>query len=286
MHEESFESLSATMDGEATPFEARRVVERCANEQQLADKWQRYHLAQQALQGADVAPIADRGSFVANISAAIDAEPAYHEEQVGELTSEANESTAKTWWKPFASMAMAASVTAVVILGGQAYNANDGSSSSQFQQAYTIPSVQGSSDVVRTQYGATYSGLNQKNISVGSEPEVLRLSQGLSRYIDQHQHLLEKADQPEWETLWMPEGFTRVKHEVLPYSEVMLYSNGKNTISVSVEPLGRQAAPEGVTQAQSYVAVGKRKSDCFVTVVGDVPLMIADRIASSVKSVH
>jgi negative regulator of sigma E activity len=31
------------------------------------------------------------------------------------------------------------------------------------------------------------------------------------------------------------------------------------------------------------IAVGKRRGDDFVTVVGDVPLMIADRIAASVQ---
>lgn len=46
---------------------------------------------------------------------------------------------------------------------------------------------------------------------------------------------------------------------------------------------GHQSLPEGVAQADGYIAVGKRRGDHFVTVVGDVPLMIAERIASAVQ---
>uniref|UniRef100_UPI0035625456 MucB/RseB C-terminal domain-containing protein n=1 Tax=Neptunomonas sp. TaxID=1971898 RepID=UPI0035625456 len=177
-----------------------------------------------------------------------------------------------------------ASVTAVVILGGQQFISNDAAVDGSFRQAYTIPSVQSSKDFVRAQY-SNYSAPNKSVTGSSGEPEVIRLSQGLNRYIDQHRHLL-SSSQPAWQTDWLPEGYQQVRHEVMPHAEVMVFSNGKHSVSISIEPLGRQSVPSGVVQSDNIVAVGRATENGFVTVVGDVPLMIADRIAASVKSVR
>lgn len=292
MSDESNESLSASlsaaMDGEVSSFELRRVLARIQENkgldgEQSLKKWQRYHLAQQAIHGEGINQQSMNIDLVSRVSAALEIEK--NQQAVQSPTSDTLDNTEQhTWWKPVVSMAMAASVTAIVILGGQQFMNNDAAVDGSFRQAYTIPSVQSSKDFVRAQY-SNYSTPNTNvNVSAG-EPEVIRLSQGLNRYIDQHRHLL-SSSQPAWQTDWLPEGYQQIRHEVMPHAEVMVFSNGKHSVSISIEPLGRQSVPSGVVQSNNIVAVGRATGNGFVTVVGDVPLMIADRIAASVKSVR
>ncbi|WP_372740396.1 MucB/RseB C-terminal domain-containing protein [Neptunomonas sp.] len=292
MSDESNESLSASlsaaMDGEVSSFELRRVLARIQDKEgldceQSLNKWQRYHLAQQAIHGEGINQQAMNIDLVSRVSAALESEKV--QPAVQSPAAKTPEDTEQhAWWKPVVSMAMAASVTAVVILGGQQFISNDAAVDGSFRQAYTIPSVQSSKDFVRAQY-SNYSAPNKGVTGSSGEPEVIRLSQGLNRYIDQHRHLL-SSSQPAWQTDWLPEGYQQVRHEVMPHAEVMVFSNGKHSVSISIEPLGRQSVPSGVVQSDNIVAVGRATENGFVTVVGDVPLMIADRIAASVKSVR
>ncbi len=292
MSDESNESLSASlsaaMDGEVSSFELRRALARIQENKDLdgersLNKWQRYHLAQQGLHGESISQQAMGVDLISRVRNALESEkePSFIQPPVSDI-EENNEQ--QSWWKPVASMAMAASVTAVVILGGQQFMNNDSVVDGSFRQAYTIPSVQNSKDFVRAQY-SNYTAPHKSAVVSSGEPEVIRLSQGLNRYIDQHRHLL-SSSQPAWQTDWLPEGYQQVRHEVMPHAEVMVFSNGKHSVSISIEPLGRQSVPSGVVQSNNIVAVGRATSNGFVTVVGDVPLMIADRIAASVKSVR
>ncbi|WP_028470278.1 MucB/RseB C-terminal domain-containing protein [Neptunomonas japonica] len=285
MSDESCESLSAAMDGEVSSFELRRMLARIQDGQTPTNgpslgKWQRYHLAQQMMHGEKLSNETISVDLVSRVGAAIEGENLQLDLDAPDVEEQ---STPHAWWKPVASMAMAASVTAVVILGGQQFMP-DGAVDTSLRQAYTIPSIQASKDFVRAQYSSNYP--RQQSAAVGGgEPEVIRLSQGLNRYIDQHRHLL-SSSQPAWQTNWLPEGFSQVRHEVMPHAEVMVFSDGKHSVSISVEPLGRQSVPAGVVQTNNIVAVGRVKAEGFITVVGDVPLMIADRIAESVKAVR
>jgi negative regulator of sigma E activity len=91
-----------------------------------------------------------------------------------------------------------------------------------------------------------------------------------------------KVQEPGWTVSWVPEGFSPVRHTVMSDSEVILYSDGRSAFSVCIEAYGRRNVQEGVAQFGDEAALSKRVRNQFVTVVGDVPLMIADRIASSV----
>jgi sigma-E factor negative regulatory protein RseA len=284
MSYESHESLSAAMDGEVSSFELRRLVERLPEERVLSEKWQRYHLAQQSLHNAAPSAFALEIDLVSRVRDALENEETHHVTQTPEQEKQVVGSDTQHWWKPFASMAVAASVTAVVILGGQRFT-QEGvelptASVSDPQLALNAPAVT-SSNIQRTQFG---SGLGNESSVIRTsydEPDVIRLSQGLKSYIDQHNQLISDT-QPTWDAHWLPDGFTRIRHEVMPHAEIMVYSDGRHSVSVSIEPKGRQKVPAGVTQSGDVVAVGMNKGEQFVAVVGDVPLMIADRIAASV----
>lgn len=282
MGSESHMLLSAALDGELTPFEMRRFIERAANEPALLQQWSRYHLAQQVRQGGTSAPLV-QADLTGRISAALADEPTYRRDSKPLLEESGSGNENGSWWKPVASMAAAASVTAMVILGGQSLTQPD-EVDPNLRQNYTIAAVPTASrDYVHARYGdLTSTTVAPQVVSTGQQPQVIRLSQELDRYIAQHRHLLASAA-PVWQTQWLPEGFSQVKHEVLPQGEVMLFSDGRHAVSVSVEPLGRSNTAAGVTQSGDVIALGVEKANGFVTVVGDVPLMIADRIAASVN---
>ncbi len=275
MSDQFNDTLSALVDGEASDLEARRLLSTLAEQPALSEKWRRYHLTRSALRG-------ERDTAMTDISAGV----------MAQITDAADEHTppadvpetvprragAGSYWKPLISMATAASVTAAVILGVQGYNAEPVNAVADNQPQYMLPSLGSSEDFVKARYGHE-SGYSAQGLP---QADVIRLSRGLERYIDQHEHML-GARQPGWGAQWLPDGFTKVRHEVLPDAEVMLFSDGRHSVSVCIERFGRQTVAAGAAQSRDMIAVGKRRGDDFVTVVGDVPLMIADRIAASVQ---
>ncbi len=69
--ERSGESLSAVMDGEADDLGLRRLIQESAGDPALAEKWERYHLAQDLIHGRG-RPLSP--GFSGRVASAIDAE--------------------------------------------------------------------------------------------------------------------------------------------------------------------------------------------------------------------
>jgi len=282
MSDQFSDTLSALVDGEASEFEMRRLLATLDEQAELGSKWRRYHLVRSALRGErDTAIVDISAEVMAQVnSVAVDAESQLAvSESIDHADVQPHKGNSSRYWKPLASMATAASVTAAVILGVQGFNAEPVNSVASSQPQYLLPSMGSSEDFVRARYGHESSYAS----SGTPQADVIRLSRGLERYIDQHQHML-RAEQPGWQAQWLPDGFTKVRHEVMPDAEVMLFSDGRHSVSVCIEPLGRQTVTAGAAQSKDMIAVGKRHGNEFVTVVGDVPLMIADRIAASVQA--
>lgn len=277
MTDRSIESVSALMDGEVADFELRRTLERVVEDDEAGERWRRYHVARSVMKGDSEGVL--NIDISASVMAAIEDEPSLSGTQK-QVNSEKETSRAhELFWKPLTSMAVAASVTAVVILGVQNFNGPEQTPVlADTRPDYVLPAAVNPGNYVRAQLGNRVSLADERAVT---EPEVIRLSQGLARYINQHQHML-SAQNPTWNTEWLPKGFHNVRHEVMPDAEVMVFSDGRNSFTVCVERLGRQSVPQGVAQSDNMVAVAKRVNNHFVTVVGDVPLMIAERIASSV----
>lgn len=271
--QQEHDSISALMDGEVGEFELRRTLAQLEQDPELAQRWRRYHIARAGLRGEVQGGL--QQDISSRVMAALEQEPVYHPSAYDRpaTSTPRRKPMLARWWRSVSSMAVAASVTAVVILGAGKF----AESPSQTPSFY-LPAGGESSDLMRINLGR--SGVDTAQYPA---PDVIRLSDGLRKYIDQHQHLVNGQRAPQWSTRWLPEGFSMVRHELLPHGEVMVYTNGRDAFSVSVEEMGHQSLPEGVTQANGYIAVGKRRGDHFVTVVGDVPLMIADRIASAVQ---
>ena len=65
------ESLSAVMDGEAHDLALRRLAQESATNPELAEKWERYHLARDLIHGRGI-PVS--AGFSERVAAAVDAE--------------------------------------------------------------------------------------------------------------------------------------------------------------------------------------------------------------------
>lgn len=263
MSESVRQSLSALMDNEAEPFETRRTLQQLDDE--TAKVWARYHLASAALRGE--APYHRNIDISAAVQQALEQEPAY--------------AASKSWsvWKPLASVAVAASVTAMVMLGVQEFGPDSGQAA-ESSVVLTAPTP-ARAELMPAQYGTS----PVRSASSLASNDVIRLSSSMEYYIHQH-HALMRDRSEQWRAGWLPQGFSQVRHDLMSDAEVILYSNGRSAISVSIEPYGKQKARAGAAQHGDTVAFGKRVGGQFVTVVGDLPLMMADRIASSVTLVE
>ncbi len=97
-----------------------------------------------------------------------------------------------------------------------------------------------------------------------------------------------------WEPQWLPPGFAQLSQQQLPgRGEVLvlssLFSDGLNSFSVYVEPMGDQLAADARSQLGPTVAVAHRlqaeQGDVMITVVGEVPRVTAERVVLSMRPV-
>lgn len=106
-NKQGMETISALMDGEVSEFELHRVLKEIVQDDELRHKWQRYHMVSAALKSELPPRMVDLSD---NICAAIDAEP-----------SHSGKADFSRFVKPLSRFAIAASVTAIAVLGVQRY---------------------------------------------------------------------------------------------------------------------------------------------------------------------
>jgi len=90
-----------------------------------------------------------------------------------------------------------------------------------------------------------------------------------------------------WKTSWIPEGYMQINGENQAGDNVMVYNDGLATYSVFIENIKENTMPEGASQVGATVAYvqqyefGMHKYN--VTVIGEIPVMTAMKIAESVE---
>ncbi|TVQ72479.1 MAG: hypothetical protein EA373_02525 [Oceanospirillales bacterium] len=275
------ETLSALMDGEVSDLELRRVLKSCQQDDETADRWQRYHLASAVMKREPISSF----DLSKRVMMALEEEQTKSSDNSHSSSTEAASSPFSGMLRSFISMGVAASVTAVVILG-PSWLSNDEPSVNQAPQAAIAASsnVQRSPLLQPVTFGQQSLSTNYQR-SFSLDEDMIRSPQGMQRYIDQHLSLVESKPL-EWGLAWLPEGYQNIRHESTRAGEVMVFSNGLKAFSVSVEQLGMQTMPEGVIDAGDFIALGQAADDRFVTVVGDMPIMVAERIAAAVTPSH
>lgn len=122
MNGQDRERLSALMDGEANELEFRQVLSSMDRDPEVAATWARWHLAQSALRGEQLA-----GSGP-DLRAAVAAR----------LAAEAPVARRPAWLRPLVSVAVAASVTLATVFAWQAWQVSTGAAGGVAGEAQTV----------------------------------------------------------------------------------------------------------------------------------------------------
>jgi sigma-E factor negative regulatory protein RseB len=95
--------------------------------------------------------------------------------------------------------------------------------------------------------------------------------------------LKEHTDKPVWQVSWLPDGFRPVRIQ----GNRLLFSDGLATLSVFIESDGKTSMPDLATTVGGTVVITRRMKNTGpqITVVGDVPIQTAERVAESVEPV-
>lgn len=115
MNDKLRESLSALMDNEANEIELARILAN-SDDDVLRQTWSRYHLIGTVQRGESLGPVPVPGDFAAQVSAVISVEGAAKTHSARGIQGVL---------RPLVSFAVAASVAAVVVVGGQQLNSLD-----------------------------------------------------------------------------------------------------------------------------------------------------------------
>jgi len=130
MKDKLHEELSALMDGEASELELRRIIKSSEEGLELRQKWERYHLARSVMKGearhfnsGHLARHRDQADSLADrVALAIEDEAACKPNNVGGNPVGPGSNWVNLVVKPMANVAVAASVSAMVILGWQSFD--------------------------------------------------------------------------------------------------------------------------------------------------------------------
>lgn len=120
------ESISALIDGEGDELELRRLLAN-ADTEEVRETWRDYHLQRDMLAGVDMRFAQIDISQRIQITLADEVLPA----AVG----------GSRWWRPFASVAVAASVATVVVIGARGLSSSNGNNAAVAQSAVSAAGV-------------------------------------------------------------------------------------------------------------------------------------------------
>ncbi len=152
------ESLSAMMDNEATEFEFRRILKECATDDELKEKWERYHFVSSSIRGetrktGDVESSSSSALPRTNLLARINQGLA--EEGIPEFVAAADSADSKqtqeatssklivSSFKRLGQGIIAASVAAVVLYTGNNFNTNQSQLEIAAQIETAVPNFNG-----------------------------------------------------------------------------------------------------------------------------------------------
>ena len=186
--EKSCEQLSALVDGEVSELELHRILKQASEEPELASKWSRYQVASAVLKGETHGNAQQWQSFdiSSRVAAAISQEP--------DIQVKARPG----WFKPLANVAVAASVSAAVVVGWQSMNSvtSSGFSNGPAVTAASSPPAQpvparqlaaGNSPLMTVAQG---NGVTNSSIQAQPHAEIIRynpeLDDRLNEYLISH----------------------------------------------------------------------------------------------------
>lgn len=279
-NENDEELLSALMDGELSAAEQARVLARLQADPSLQRRWARYHAVRASLTTGAGRMSFDFAERVGRARETV--VPAPGRERV----------EPRFWLRPVAGLAIAASV-ALVAFGGLTLLREPGPGSPvTVADNDATQGLSGSDTSVSA--GASPVAINT-DVEL-TEAERARLWQQMLLYLGSHSVFSDAAaeddgivDNPEWVVTRLPEGFRAVSHRrhgLVPAGSPVqhsVYSDGRASVSVFVEPLAGAVPFEGKSSMGAVQAYCVEIEGYLVTAVGEVPKEVVRAIAESVR---
>ena len=124
------------------------------------------------------------------------------------------------------------------------------------------------------------------HLEVGEHVSLSSLQTAMTGEVISHPLALEvneRAEKPNWRVSWLPDGFRPVRIQ----GNRLHFTDGLATFSVFIETAGRTPMPDLATTDGGTVVITRRlqKTGPQITVVGEVPVRTARRVAESVEPV-
>ena len=195
----AYESLSALMDNEADDLEIRRLLKQYPDQTELQGKWARYQLASAVLSG-NASTVTDV-DLSKQIAQQIEGEPCY-EATTGQRKLK---SDTPRFLRPMGSVAIAASVTFLVVFGAQRLSVSDTGAAPQprFASQSELSNYQVEPGVLKNGATATYNkkygeaqlastGTKAGNLSAANDqrakvrPVTVKPVKNIDLYMQQH----------------------------------------------------------------------------------------------------
>ena len=192
MSERSYEELSALMDGETSELELRRTLKSLPDDPELVQKWRRYHMTRAVIQGELRDSRATQFAsldLTRAIAAQLENEPSH---DVENMTSAQKSSWRDKIFKPLSNIAVAASVSAVVVLSWQNINSSQPSAvvdvtapsaSANLAAATVVPGHSNSNQRGYVTVADSQMPLQQQLVT---QPEIIRMPSYQNRRLNQY----------------------------------------------------------------------------------------------------
>jgi negative regulator of sigma E activity len=268
------ESVSALMDDAAQPLELQRVLKASQDDEQVRQQWARYQLASAALkrQATSASMHLDLADSVRD---ALTTEITFNLPKAAPSRSKLSQ-----FWQPMAGLAVAASVTVVMVLGAQRV--------AMTAQTDMLPVQQQGVVLLEPSNSNDYIQLVSTNAAKIS-PSEQHLSQIIRLPVPAEAI---NAAEARWLVQALPAGFVLTQRSLDKAGkvarEVLTYSNGSLSFTLYVEALNGRSIAEGHAYAGSNLVFGQSMqtgdSEVFMTLVGELSLAQAEQVASSVVS--
>jgi len=267
------ESLSALMDDAAQPLELQRVLKASHDDSQVREQWARYQLASAALK-RQATSTSSPLSLADSVRTALESEATIQMSKSSAVAHKLSQ-----FWQPVAGLAVAASVTVVMVMGAQRMGVASQPSIIPAQQGVVLLEPRNSNR------GIELASTNAANTtaSVTNTNQIIRLPAPTQAV---------NASDGQWLAQYAPAGFVLTQRSLdeanNPPREVLTYSDGDASFTLYVEELNGRDIAEGHAYAGSNLVLGQSLSNngdsVFVTLVGQLSLAQAEQVANSVVS--
>lgn len=268
------ESLSAAMDDAAAPLELQRILKVSQDNDEIRQQWARYQLASAALK-REATSASLSINLADSVRNTIESEQTYKPSHATTTKMSAFD----RFWQPVAGLAVAASVTVVMVLGAQRIGVAVQPQVMPAQQGIVLLEPRNTNNSI--QLSSTGSSSSAANIK--SSNKIIRLPAPSEAF---------NADDAQWLVATLPVGFVLTQRSLDDSDsiarEVLTYSNGDASFTLYVEALDGRTIAEGHAFAGPNLVLGQsiqHNGDAvFVTLVGELSLAQAEQVASSVVS--